>query len=246
MVRRRRELVRGLTALGVALVVVASSATPVGAQTAPFLTGPAVVGWDGGGTSDEVVIVGDDNLITLGPSVEAIWSRILTGSDSYVSANTGASWVTYGSATQVNGNGTLPDLTAFFGARIAVGALGLNDARIMTQSPAQYDAADFGWALAITVATTLLYTDCVLLVNVQPRLGDPNVSVAAVDAVNLKIQQIVAAEPGRVFLADWKTYSAGQTTWFQPSSNQVTHLGSGAYGEFVANEAADVASIWGC
>lgn len=243
----RALTVRGLSALLVALVVTASGTTPAGAQTAPFTTGTGNNHLDPDGTANGIVVVGDDMLVNGGVTYDADVIGDVTGSSVWISAANSASWVNYFSANQQNGYSTMPAYADFFDARITVGALAKNDARIMTQSPASYDMNSQYFVMYGAVAATRAHSPCVLLVNVPERSGIPGLSVANAQAVNANMAWLATTySGGGVHLGDWKTYSAGQSAWFVAGSAQLTATGAQAYALFIAIEADDLIDNHGC
>lgn len=244
--RRARRARRGLTALLVALVVTATGAAPAGAQTAPFNTDVAQNAYNTAGLANGVVIVGDDALVDQGVATVAGVTVFGTGYDTAVSAARYASWVNYTDASQGNGNSRVFDYANLFSARLSVGALAMNDARLITTHPTAYPSGHQRNVMRLAVAFTLQHSLCLMLVNMQVRSGVPNVSVAAANAVNTSMNVVASENPGRVFVADWKTHSAGQTAWFQTGSALLTPTGTAAFTGFIVTQADALIDSPGC
>jgi len=245
---RRRH--RPLVALGLAAVLVALAATPAGAQTAPWGTGGAEVG-SNSGPAPAVVLVGDSLIahdLGIGSQNESNALRWWLGRGTYVSANNGASWVTYGWPGQQNGNSLVWDLAHFFGARLTIGALATNDARIMTSDPATYTQQAQYNIMANAVGQTRQYSACVMLVNVARRNGIWGVSYASAQTVDNNMVWLAAVQSGGgVYVADWDAYSAPhQAAWFLPGDVHMTAAGIAAYRDFITAQASNLISTKGC
>lgn len=244
----RAHALRGATALLVALVMAAGGATPAGAQTAPFLTDVGVDILDNDEDSGRgIVVVGDDMLVNGGVTSDADLIGDVNSLPVWISAANRASWVNYYHSGQQHGYATMSSYAALFQPRITVGALAMNDARIRTQSPSSYSDLQQYLTTYAAVSDTRVHSDCVLLVNMPVRSGVAGVSVARAQEVNANLADIAATHPsGDVFLADWKTYSAGQSTWFVAGSAQLTASGATSYALFVAGQVQGLKLNQGC
>jgi hypothetical protein len=240
-----RRTVPIVVVLAVAGLVLAS---PAGAaQTDPWKTFPGT-GANAPGPNPYVVMVGDSLTVDANYSVQgaANYFRAETGRASYVSGTPGASWVTYGWPGQQNNNPLVYDLADFLNARITIGALATNDARLMTQHPGSYSQQQQYNMMQSAVAKTRLHSSCVMLVNVRAR-SVSGMSAANASKVNDNMAWLAATHPGgRVFVADWNAYSSSQPGWFKTNDVHLTATGTLKYFEFISNQAEALIAQRGC
>ncbi|HEU5150688.1 MAG TPA: GDSL-type esterase/lipase family protein [Iamia sp.] len=235
--RRTPRAVARIAALLLAAVASTTLAGPAGAaQTAPWGTAPAGSGF-ANGPAPGVVVVGD-SLVTgafgigIGEQPLADHLRTVTGRQAYVSAASGASWVTYGWPGQQNGNSVVWDLAAWFQPSVVVGALGHNDARIMASNPGSYSSAQQLAIMQNAVTASLAHAGCVLLVNTRTASGNPTFPTSTTTAVNANMATLDSTIPG-VYVADWNAHSAGQASWFTDGVH-MTAAGKLHYAAFIS------------
>jgi hypothetical protein len=244
-----RRAPRFLAAIAVAATFVLLQPSPATAQTAPWGTFPAVGAVSSNGATPMVVLVGDSLIV--GPGVQPVADhfRAATGRTSYVSAAGGASFVTYAWPGQQAGNALVFDYANFFRPGVTVMALGTNDVRVMTQAPAHYNASSQKAVMAHAVQQSKLYSTCILLVNVRSRSDVPQgqFSNTHVASVNSNMSQVAASyADGRVRVANWNSYSAGQSSWFLPADVHHTAAGQLYYVQLIRQQTIALQQQKGC
>lgn len=237
----RNRIGRALVAIALAVVVGVGASAPAGsAQTPPWETMGAGGATSTGGAANGVVLVGDSLIAwPSGPGTVANAIRTASGYATYANAAPGAQWVTYGWPGQQNGNALIWDYAAFFNARLTIGALATNDARIMTSHPGSYSQGQQYAIMSNAVDLTRDRSECVMLVNVRRRNGVPAMSYANAQKVNDNMAWLAASFPGGgVHLANWDAHAAGHDTdWFNPGDVHLSAAGTSAYNAFIASEA---------
>lgn len=194
------------------------------------------------------MLVGDSLTVDANYSVQGVanYFRSETGRASYVSAVPGGQWVTYGWPGQQNGNSLVWDYADFLNARLTIGALATNDARIMTQSPSSYTQQQQYDVMANAVGTTRQHSSCVMLVNVRAR-SVTGMSAANATKVNNNMTWLSATYAGgRVYVADWNSYSTGHNDWFITNDVHMTPTGQLKYFEFISDQAEALIANHNC
>jgi hypothetical protein len=260
---------RALFHAAATISIVAVSCISTYPQEVWVLDSEFVVGSNDTGSSPGVLVIGDGLVSGIataangdGPKELADAIRFGSGRDTLVGAREDASLAHFMSTTLFDpvpdplpdpppppkpsilevGVATIkPDLTVL--------ALGSDDARILTtdggRGCSRYTIGDYRGQLDKAVEVSLASSTCVVLVNVADHWGDV-AAASDIAAVNTEIAEVVAAEPTRVRLADWKTHSAGKEAWFK-SAGDIYHTPAGrsAYQSFLVS-AINLALNNGC
>lgn len=239
---RRRRLWR-LAVLPLAAILATLAAAPAGAQTHPFISYPAAQAV-ANGSAPAMVLVGDSNIVIQNVADVAGFVKAVSGGrTSVVNAAVGASWVTYTWPGQQNNNPYVWHLSAYTSARMTIGALGTNDAIIMTNHPS-YTAQTQYTIMDLAVTETRKYSRCVLLVNVKAR-NVTAMTAAAAQAVNTNMANLAANFPGgRVFVADWN--AVAQNSWFINNDVHMTAAGYLHYSAFIGSRIQHHIANHGC
>lgn len=249
--------------------IVAVSCIPMYQHGIWALDSELVVGNNDTGSSPGVLVVGDGLVSGIakaangdGPKELADAIRFWSGRNTLVGAREDASLSHFMSATLFNDKpdpvpeppppptpGLLEVGVAGFKPDLTVLALGSDDARILTTDVARgcsrYTIGDYRGQLDKAVEVSLASSTCVVLVNVADHWDDV-AAASDIAAVNTEIAEVVAAEPARVRLADWKTHSAGKEAWFKsPGDIYHTSAGRSAYQSFLVS-AINLALNNGC
>lgn len=162
--------------------------------------------------------------------------------------NTGAG----GADRYRTGVATIKQYEDFFKPRLTVIALGINDARIATETrdnaPVTADGktydtkyridSDFKDSLATAVSDALSRSKCVLLVT--PSVRNDAKFLGNVAKVNTRLRAASAGNPARVRIADWasKDARASNAAWYVSDNVHHTDAGKKVYREFIAGEVA--------
>lgn len=246
----RLPRVAALVLAAVLLALLVASPTPGEAQSGPWETYPAT--WAVSEAPGPYTLVVGDSL-TLGElySVQGLADHVSseTGRSTYVTTTPGGQWITYGYRGQQNGAGVVWDYTAVLDARLAIIALGTNDARIMSRWPHLYTQRQQLEVMNNAVREARRTADCVLLVNVRERnvfgLGGMVAREAA--HVNENMRWVSVLDPdGRVFVADWNAHAAPHEQWFEENDVHLTWGGQLEYARFITSSAERIIDRHSC
>lgn len=161
-----------------------------------------------------------------------------------VSGVGGISWAHYATESLLSGTAIspLPSLAAFLRPRVALVALGTNDARLIANGSGGYTQQDFQGAAAKSIDALLNVKSCVVLVNTTTHFYPPSVPgyPAQAAGVNAYLKQRVDTGGGRVRMAtrdgqDWDTLSAGHPEWFLPNDYHHSDSGINEYRSFLVD-----------
>ncbi len=225
-----------------ATVIATLAPTPAGAvPTFPWGTyGPPAQG-SANGANPPIVMVGDSLIHNIGVSSVATHIKTVTGRTTVVNATGGASWVNYGVPAQSAGNAMMWDYANVMNARLAIGALGTNDAKLMTEHPTLYTQQNQYDTMSWTVNNTLQHSQCVMLVNIRPRTTLlPELSYDNMVKLNNNMYLKAATIPTRVFVADWNAYvtsQGGPGGIYIPGDTHMTPAGQLLYASFISGRA---------
>jgi hypothetical protein len=247
----RRALGVALALAGfVALTALVAPAGPAAGQSGPWETYPAtsaVAEADGPYT----LVVGDS--LTLGElySVQGLADHVQEriGRSTYVTTTPGGQWITYGWRGQQNGAGLVWEYTDFLDARLAIIALGTNDARIMSRWPHLYSQRQQLEVMNNAVREVRRTAECVLLVNVRERdvLGPGGMVAREAQNVNENMWWVAALDPeGRTFVADWNGHAALHDDWFRAGDVHLTWGGQLEYARFITDVAERISAKRPC
>lgn len=192
------------------------------------------------GNGTWTLMVGDSLTNGVGAQAFANLLKSSNGRSAFVAASSGSSIPNWRNPGWLDnpayGGGNLASLQNyedFFKPRITILALGSNDARIMTGSPASYSATAQFLNMVDAVNQAKSRSKCVLLTTVANHWSAA--TTANVNAVNASIAWADVNITG-VYVADWKGYSAGHSDWFKsPTDIHHSNIGVLKYAEYIAN-----------